>query len=90
MNNFPDVVNLDVSPSTIIRVLKRSGLNPRRAARKLFLTQAHANLRLEFAFHKRKRTGKMLFFATKKHSGNFKFNYFNNSKSASYILFIKC
>jgi hypothetical protein len=51
MNNFPDVVNIDVSPSTIIRVLKRRGLNPRRAAHKLFLTPVHANLRLEFAFH---------------------------------------
>jgi hypothetical protein len=49
MNNFPDIVNIDVSPSTIIRVLKRKGLNPRRAARKLFLTPAHANLHLEFA-----------------------------------------
>jgi hypothetical protein len=42
---------VDVNPNTIIRILKRKGINPRRAARKLFLTAAQANLRLEFAFH---------------------------------------
>jgi hypothetical protein len=32
-----------------MRVLKKRGIHPRRAARKLFLSDAHANLRLEFA-----------------------------------------
>jgi len=32
-----------------MRVLKKRGIFPRRAARKLFLSTAHANLRLEFA-----------------------------------------
>jgi hypothetical protein len=40
-----------VSPTTISRILKRKAINARRAVRKLFLTPAHANLRLEFAFH---------------------------------------
>jgi hypothetical protein len=40
-----------VSPNTIISVLKKRNIHPRRAARKLFLTPQHANLRLEFAFH---------------------------------------
>jgi hypothetical protein len=32
-------------------MLKKTNIHPRRAARKLFLTPAHANLRSEFAFH---------------------------------------
>jgi Transposase len=38
-----------VAPNTVIRVLKKQGIHPRRAVRKLFLTEAHANLRVEFA-----------------------------------------
>ncbi len=51
MNCFIDIANMDVNPNTIICILKRKGINPRRAARKLFLTAARANFRLEFAFH---------------------------------------
>jgi hypothetical protein len=43
------VTQLNVGPLTIMRVLKKRGIHPRRAARKLFLSAAHANLRLEFA-----------------------------------------
>jgi hypothetical protein len=42
---------VDVNPNNIIRILKRKGINPRRADLKFFLTAANAILRLEFAFH---------------------------------------
>jgi hypothetical protein len=69
---------MDVNPNNIIRILKRKGINPRRADWKLFLTAANANLRLEFAIHfmnKTRCSGKVLFLQTKKHLGNFKFNF---------------
>jgi hypothetical protein len=40
---------VNVHPSTIIRVLKKEGVRPRRAARKLFLSDRHAQMRLAFA-----------------------------------------
>ncbi len=40
---------MNVHLSTIIRVLKKEGVRPRRAARKLFLSDRHAEMRLAFA-----------------------------------------
>jgi len=43
------VADVNVHPSTIIRALKKEGIHPRRAARKLLLSPRHAEMRLDFA-----------------------------------------
>ena len=43
------MVDVNVHQSTITRVLKKEGVRPRRAARKLSLSDRHAEMRLAFA-----------------------------------------
>jgi hypothetical protein len=82
------VAQINAWTSAVIRVLKKHNIHPRRAARKLYLSPAHAEQCLFFpsiTWTCLQNGGKMSFFPTKNHSGiisndfimNFPFDIFH-------------